>query len=87
MTAGERTYSGRGMSNCDHRIDDGLEEDLRAGMYSEHYAWNFCGTLWYDAEAAVFKEDVFVYHASQGIRSAATLEELMRAVNDEFGRD
>jgi hypothetical protein len=87
MTTGERTYSERGMTNFHHHIDDGLEEDLRAGMYSEHYAWNFCGTLWHDTGTGVFCEEVFVYHVSQGVHSAGTLEELMRVVNEEFGWD
>lgn len=79
--------SDKGMSNFGPSIDDGLEEDLRNGMRATHAAWNFNGQIWYDKAAGVFREDVFRYHASVGIRSAPALEELMAAVNDEFGWD
>lgn len=74
-----------GMTNFDRSIDPGLEKHLRAGGAGIHSAWNFNGKLAWDERRSVFTEEVFVYHASQGTRTAATLEELMRVVNDEFG--
>jgi len=75
------------MSNFDHSIDEGLEADLRAGMRGVHSAWNFNGQVWYDADAGLFREEVWVYHVLAAERSAATLEDLMRVVSDEFGWD
>jgi hypothetical protein len=85
--AAAESWSEFEMSNFDHSVAPGLEEDLRAGMLGTHSAWNFNGQLRHDAEQSAFTEEVFVYHVSQGVRSAPTLEELMRVVNDEFGWD
>ena len=79
-------WTGRGMSNFDHTVDEGMEDDLRAGMRGTHAAWNFHGEVWYDPDEQVFREEIRQYQAVQGTRSAATLEELMQVVNDEFGR-
>ena len=79
------TWSTRGMTNYDQSIDEGLGDDLKAGMRATHSAWNFNGEVWWDAGEEVFKEDVWVYRALAATRSAATLEDLMRVVNDEFG--
>lgn len=78
---------GLGMTNLDGSIDEGLEKHLRAGGEGTHFAWDFNGTIRYDPDLGLFTEEVFVHHASQGTRSAATLEDLMRAVNEEFGWD
>jgi hypothetical protein len=87
MEAAEVTWSGKGMSNFDHTVDPGLEDDLRAGMRGEHSAWNFHGEVWFDPDEGVFKEEVSVYGVKRGVLSAPTLEELMRAVSDEYGWD
>jgi hypothetical protein len=76
---------GLGMTNLDRSIDPGLEEHLRGGGTGSHWAWDFNGEVRYDPEKDEFTEEVFVRHASQGTRSAATLEDLMRVVNEEFG--
>jgi hypothetical protein len=83
----EITWSTKGMSNFDHSIDDGLADDLKAGMRASHSAWNFNGQVWWDPDEQVFKEDVWVYHVKQVTLSAPTLEDLMRVVNDEYGWD
>lgn len=83
----DTVWSDHGMSNFDQSVDDGLEADLRAGMRARHSAWNFNGQVWYDGTADVFREEVSVYHVVRAEHSAATLEELMRVVNDEFGWD
>lgn len=83
----EITWSTRDMSNFDHSVDDGLADDLKAGMRAAHSAWNFNGQVWWDPDEEFFKEDVWVYHAKVATRSAPTLEDLMRVVSDEFGWD
>lgn len=83
----EVTRSGKGMSNFDHSVDPGMEDDLRAGMRGEHSAWNFHGVVWFDPDKGVFREEVKVYGAVRGTWSAPTLEELMHEVNDRFGWD
>lgn len=80
-----RPETDRRMSNSDGQIDDGMEEDLRQGMRSAHYAWDFCGDVWYDAERGVFFEAVMQYHVLVAIVSSPTLAGLMQAVNDRFG--
>jgi hypothetical protein len=83
----EVTWSDKGMSNFDHSIDPGMDEDLRAGMRGEHTAWNFHGQVWYDPAEGAFKEEVSVHKAVRGVLSAPTLEELMDEVNAEYGSD
>lgn len=77
-----------GMSNCDHSIDEGFEEALRAGgVYGRHAGWNFNGLVWFDAESGEFKQEVWQYHVPQRVYSASTLRELMDVVNDDWGWD
>lgn len=77
-----------GMSNFDHRIDDGLAEALRAEpgkVCAHHSAWDFCGYTYYvDGE---FHTQVWVYGTPRETISAATLEDLMKATNDKYGWD
>jgi len=75
------------MTNYDQSIDPGLEGHLRAGGTGIHSAWNFNGALRWDVREGMFTEEVFMHHVSRGTRSAATIEDLMRVVNDEFGWD
>lgn len=73
------------MSNLDGHIDEALEQDLRTQpVYGKHYAWNFCGEVWY-GEDGRFHEEVWVYKALVEIVSADSLRELMDAVNDKYG--
>jgi hypothetical protein len=89
MTEAERDFAWtrKSMSNFDHSQDEGFEDDLRAGLRGHHAAWNFNGQVWYDPDAELFREEVWVHHVVAAERSARTLEELMRVVNDEFGWD
>jgi hypothetical protein len=81
-------YIDLGMSNFDHSIDDGFAEALQAEpalIYGTHAAWNFHGRVWFaDGQ---FHEEVWVYHEIRDRFSAATLEDLMKLVNDEYGWD
>lgn len=87
QAAPEAIWSDKVMSNFDHTVDPGMEDDLRTGMRGQHTAWNFHGQVWYDADGGWFTEEVSVHKAVRAILSAPTLEELMREVNDEYGWD
>jgi len=72
------------MSNCDHTIDNGMEDVLRSQpVAGSHFAWDFCGTVWFDGEN--FVEEVFRFHVPVEILKAPSLRELMTAVNDKYG--
>ncbi len=79
--------SDHGMSNFDQSVDDGLEDDLRAGMKGRHAAWNFNGLVWLDDWTGMFCEVVRRFHVIVAVHAAPTLEELMHEVNDEHGWD
>lgn len=73
-----------GMSNFDGSIDEGLDEYLRGGARdARHYAWDFNGELRF--EGGLYYEDVYRYGNLIGTVSAASLRELMTAVNDQYG--
>lgn len=75
-----------GMSNLCHDIDDGLDAALRANpekFFGRHAAVNFNGLVWF--KDGRFHEEVWRYHEIVKIVSADSLEDLMTAVNDEFG--
>jgi hypothetical protein len=75
-----------GMTNFDHSIDEGLEEELRTGKkYGTHTAWNFCGYVWFQDEK--FHEEVWHYNEYQETYSADSLRELMEDVNMEWGSE
>ncbi len=72
------------MTNFDHTIDDGFKEVLLDGYYGQHAAWNFCGYVWF---AEGFHEEVWRYNSPVEIITAASLPELMEAVNRKYGDD
>lgn len=72
-----------GMTNYDHSIDEGFEEACRAGTVGCHTARDFFGKVWWDGEQ--FCEEVMCLGAEVGFYRAATLQELMRVVNDLHG--
>lgn len=76
------------MSNCDHSIDAGMEEKLRANpgqVFSRHAAWNFNGKVWFENDA--FYSEIWVYGSPRQTFSASSLRELMDRANDEYGHD
>ena len=83
----EFEWTAKGMTNYDYSVDGGFEDDLRAGLRGLHAAWNFNGQVWYDPDADLFREEIWVHHVLAAEREAPTLEDLMRVVNDEFGWD
>lgn len=73
-----------GMDNLTHRIDAGFADRLRAEMvYGHHAGQHFNGRVWWDG--AQYREAVDRFGAHQQTFAADTLEDLMRAVNDEWG--
>jgi len=79
-----RPRTDRSMSNLDHSIDPGLEEDLRNGMRGTHAALYFFGQyVWFDD--GIFYEQVWQFHEPMAVCSSDTLEDLFRLVNDQFG--
>ena len=79
------TESEFSMSNFDHTIDKGMDEDLRNGMRSIHAGWNFHGDVWF--ESGQFHEAVRQYHAHVDTVSANSLTELMQDINERYGFD
>lgn len=76
------------MSNFDHVIDDGMEEQLRAQpgkVYSRHAAWNFNAKVWF--EDGQFHSEIWVYCSPRETLHAETLRELMQVANDEYGHE
>ena len=63
---------GKGMSNCNHEVDAELENLLRQvpkGTYGFHYAWDFCGVVWFDDLVNMFFELVQVRGKAVGLVS------------------
>lgn len=78
------TEIGLGMSNFDHRIDDGLAEALQGRqVYARHAAWDFNGQVWWDGKQ--FREQVWRYNCPVASFAADSLGELMEDVNDAYG--
>lgn len=74
------------MSNFDYEVDQGVARQLRDGEVMAKYAgWNFNADCWF--ADGLFHAAVYRYHALAATMSAATPEELMTLVSDEFGWD
>lgn len=73
-------------SNFDHAIPHGAEDLLRNGKHwMQHCAWDHWGAIWFaDGQ---FHERVMRYCAHVATISASTLDELVYAVNEEYGAD
>lgn len=75
------------MSNFDHEIDPkGLERLKVEKVYGQYAGWNFCGYVWWDAEAETFKCEVLQYHEPQEIVEGSP-QEIMDAVCAKWGDD
>lgn len=86
MPPDDYTETDLGMSNFDHKVDDGFAEALRAGkVFGRHSGWNFNGLVWWDG--AQYREAVHRYGQHSQTFAADTLEDLMRDVNDEWGSE
>lgn len=74
------------MSNCDHSIDEGLEEALMARpgeVYGPYAAWDFHARVWF--ENGQFHAEVWRFRAPQKVFSCDTLHEIMSEVSSEYG--
>ena len=81
-------YTTLHMTNYDHSVDPGLGVELKSKpnkIFGNHTAWNFCGDVFWNGQ--LFCEKVYRYHNLVGEYTANSLEELMKVVNAEHGRD
>ena len=71
------------MSNFDGVVNDDVEAALRSGGVSHYPGRNFHGTVWF--EDGEYHCQVMQYTKHVATMSAATCDDLRRAVSDEFG--
>lgn len=64
-------------------IAPGIEDQIRAGRVCQHPGWDHHGRIWF--ADGKFHERVMVHGQHRGTMTCATLPELIRAVNAEFG--
>lgn len=75
-----------GMSNFDHKIDNGFDRALQKGkVFGRHAARNFNGKVYF--EGGLFKEQVWIFGMPVTIIMAPRLRELMDKVNSEYGEE
>jgi len=73
------------ISNFDHEIEPGTEEQLKSEkVYCGYAGWNFYGTVWFDK---CFKCKVKQYQQHVDTLSAGTLKELVEIVSNKYGWD
>ena len=75
------------MSNFDHEISPGLEEDLRnnPSKYAAYPCWNcYCNVLYREGQ---FQCIVQRHRETREIISANTLREIMEQVSEKYGDD
>ena len=83
---GEMRDIGDRMSNFDHSIDPGTEDELRAGgCFCGYPAWNFYGRVWF--EDGKFHCRVAQYGTHVATISENSLTDLMSECSDQFGGD
>lgn len=76
----------RDISNFDHEIPEGLEDELKAGgCWCGYAAWNFHAKVWF--EDGKFKAHINRYHSHAATLEADSLKELMTVCSDEYGYD
>jgi hypothetical protein len=74
------------MSNFDHSIDEGTEEELKLGKYCCTYAaWNFNGQVWWDGTN--FLCGIWRFKSHIDTIEAPTLRDLMLACSEKYGSD
>ena len=78
-----------GMSNCDHTIDDGLAEALRANprARARYSGWNFCAYVWVEPDDDHFSCEVWRHNEPVKTIRRSTLRDIMTDVSNEFGWD
>lgn len=76
------------MTNFDHSIREGADQELKQRpneAVGAHSAREFRGDVFFDGEE--FVEVVNRYHEAVDVVRAPTLEQLMRDVNEKWGRE
>lgn len=72
------------MSNFDHEVDQAVAQKLRDEKVLAPYpGWDFWACCWFSK--GQFHAAVNTYRVHRATISAATPEELMKAVSDKFG--
>ena len=74
------------MTNCDHVVDDGLEEELitnEGKVYGIHSGYSFNGRVYYEDKK--FHEEVWRFGDVVETLTADSLRELMLDVCDKYG--
>lgn len=74
------------MSNFDHEIEKGAEENLKSNnIYGDYSGWDFHGTVWFDKINKVFKCQVMQYRSHMATIEGDNLSDIMKEVSDRFG--
>jgi hypothetical protein len=72
------------MSNFDHQIEPGAEEQLKTGQnYGSYPGWNFHGTVWWDGKK--FNCKIMQYGSHTNTLEGDTLELIMEQACDKYG--
>jgi len=74
------------MSNFDGEVEEGAEEELKAGStWGEYTAWNFCTAVWWDGSK--FQAIIKQFHAHIDTIEADSLKEIMNKASGKYGWD
>ncbi len=86
MNSESMTEIGLEMSNFDGEIDEGMADALmgqEGDVFGYHCGWNFCARVFYRDNA--FHSEVQRYGVHVETITAASLEDLMKSVNEQYG--
>ena len=76
------------MTNFDHTIDQSVADRIKeSGECSQYAGWNFCGYVWWEAEADQWACEIWQYNAVMEVIRADSLETIMAKVSNEYGSD
>jgi hypothetical protein len=81
-------YLGDLYSNYDHDIDNAVAYELQAGdCFAFHYAWNFCGSVWYVPSQGKWVNQIHVYTVVTEHIIGDSVDEVIQKANDKYGDD
>lgn len=73
-------------SNYDHELDNSVVFDLQAGDgFAMHYAWDYCGSVWFVPDARKWVERIYRYHVVIDHIIGDTVEEVIQQTIDKYG--
>jgi hypothetical protein len=77
---------GKIYSNLDHEFTaENVARVSRGGCHGKHYAWNFCGTVWFDGKE--WCEDVMRYGDHVELITGPSVEHVVAEANKKYGDD